>query len=95
MSKFGNFYKIGKLIWFKIFLFFCKDDSFANPQPPSNYKHSVSRDDTGHLTNDDFRKLLMTPSVGNASAAVLGGSSVRAQKINQSVRSQHVNNQQK
>lgn len=38
---------------------------FANPQPPSNYTVPHSRDDTSALSNEDFRKLLMTPSVSS------------------------------
>lgn len=41
------------------------NEAFANPQPPSNYSHPHSREDTSHLTNDDFRKLLMTPSASS------------------------------
>ena len=41
------------------------NEAFANPQPPSNYSHPRSREDTSHLTNDDFRKLLMTPSASS------------------------------
>ena len=38
-------------------------DSFANPQPPSNYVVPHSKEEK--LTNDDFRKLLMTPGVSS------------------------------
>jgi IK cytokine len=40
-------------------------DNFANPQPPSNYVRSRAHEDTSNLTNDDFRKLLMTPSASS------------------------------
>ncbi len=40
-------------------------DNFANPQPPSNYVRSRGHEDTSNLTNDDFRKLLMTPSASS------------------------------
>lgn len=37
---------------------------FSNPLPPSNYAHQTSQEDSQPLTNDDFRKLMMTPRVG-------------------------------
>ena len=37
---------------------------FSNPLPPSNYTHQTSQDDSQPLTNEDFRKLMMTPKVG-------------------------------
>lgn len=49
-------------------------DVFANPQPPSNYIPAKNSDKEIDLTNEDFRKLLMTPSVGGSNkAATLGG----------------------
>nr|XP_054755325.1 protein Red-like [Lytechinus pictus] len=38
-------------------------DEFSNPLPPSNMRHASTEDDSGltKLSNDDFRKLLMTP----------------------------------
>ena len=42
-----------------------EEDLFVNPQPPSNYVRPASNDDSGPLTNEDFRKLLMTPSAGS------------------------------
>ncbi|RNA28418.1 Red [Brachionus plicatilis] len=38
------------------------NNNFANPQAPSNYVHP-QKDDSGPMTNEDFRKLLMTPSI--------------------------------
>lgn len=37
---------------------------FSNPLPPTNYAQQTSQDDSQPLTNDDFRKLMMTPRVG-------------------------------
>lgn len=51
------------------------NDTFANPLPPPNYVPPHTRDDSNsHLTNDDFRKLLMTPSAssGGREKATLG-----------------------
>lgn len=46
------------------------------------------------MTNDDFRKLLMTPSVGlhggSSSLSSGPGASVRSQRLNFSVRSSNV-----
>lgn len=42
---------------------------FSNPLPPTNYTQQVSQDDSQPLTNDDFRKLMMTPRVGSATPA--------------------------
>lgn len=43
------------------------NDLFSNPLPPSDLVRQDSHDDsTSHLTNDDFRKLLMTPKVHGA-----------------------------
>lgn len=36
---------------------------FSNPLPPTNYAQQTSHDDSHPLTNDDFRKLMMTPRV--------------------------------
>eukprot|EP00057_Strongylocentrotus_purpuratus_P029213 XP_011683687.1 PREDICTED: protein Red isoform X4 [Strongylocentrotus purpuratus] len=39
------------------------EHEFSNPLPPSNVRHDSTEDDSGlqKLSNDDFRKLLMTP----------------------------------
>ncbi|XP_063955286.1 protein Red-like [Lytechinus pictus] len=39
------------------------EHEFSNPLPPSNMRHASTEDDSGltKLSNDDFRKLLMTP----------------------------------
>ena len=42
---------------------------FSNPAPPTNYTHQTSQDDGQPLTNDDFRKLMMTPRVGGPAPA--------------------------
>lgn len=42
---------------------------FSNPLPPSNYTQQNSHDESHPLTNDDFRKLMMTPRVGGPPAA--------------------------
>ncbi len=45
-----------------------EDDVFVNPQPPANYSHPTqSKQENDHLTNEDFRRLLMTPSVSSSS----------------------------
>lgn len=49
-------------------------DVFANPQAPANYNHPKNVSDSStDMTNEDFRKLLMTPSVGGPKTASLGG----------------------
>lgn len=42
---------------------------FSNPLPPSNYTQQTSHDEGHPMTNDDFRKLMMTPRVGGPPAA--------------------------
>ncbi|XP_067928502.1 protein Red-like [Watersipora subatra] len=37
---------------------------FSNPLPPTSYTQQTSQDETQPLTNEDFRKLMMTPRVG-------------------------------
>ncbi|CAF0832408.1 unnamed protein product [Didymodactylos carnosus] len=53
-----------------------KDEPFANPQAPANYHpDDIDQTPSHPLTNDDFRKLLMTPAVGTQRSSTVASSS--------------------
>ncbi|CAF1001705.1 unnamed protein product [Didymodactylos carnosus] len=60
-----------------------KDEPFANPQAPANYHpDEIDQAPLHPLSNDDFRKLLMTPAVGTqrSSTAILSSSQAKPVK---------------
>lgn len=42
---------------------------FSNPLPPQNFEDFGEDDEGQHLTNEDFRKMLMTPRVSSSGSA--------------------------
>ncbi|KAI1280566.1 Protein Red [Halotydeus destructor] len=55
-------------------------EQFSNPIAPANAPKAVQKKDNHPLSNDDFRKLMMTPRAGTVPSSVRGGSSSSSSK---------------